>query len=168
MDHESLASPATKKFQKSMTEPRIPDNPQINPSSERIIPISISPKPFTKSQNPKSNRNTKSGNTSDTTNNNDYYKTVSDIISGNNNNNSNSNENFQKRSLLVTLEDGSTTETLGSVRDIESDNHQPSPRLKDKIEIEININSPNNNNNNKIDNSQEETQRQEFSHLLHR
>jgi hypothetical protein len=51
MDHESLELPTTQKLQKSMTEPRIPDNPQINPSSERIIPISISPKPFTKSQN---------------------------------------------------------------------------------------------------------------------
>lgn len=165
MDNESLASPTTKKLQKSMTEPRIPDNPQINPSSERIIPISFSPKPFTKSQNPKSNRNTKSGKTSDTTKNNDYYKKVSDIISGNNNNNIDSHENFQRRSLLVTLEDGSTTETLGSVGDIESDNLK---RLQDKIEIEINIDSPNNNNNNKVNNSQEETQRQEYSHLLHR
>ena len=167
MDHESLASQKTKKIQKSMTEPRIPDNPQMNPSSERIIPISISPKPFTKSQNPKSKQDNRSENKSDATNNNDYYRKVSDIISGTNNNNINSEENLQRRSLLVTLEDGSTTETLGSVGDIGSDNQKALKNLQDKIEIEIDLNTSNNNNN-KFQNSQQETQQQEYSHTLHR
>lgn len=167
MDHESLPSHKNKKIQKSMTEPRVPDNPHINPSSERIIPISISPKPFTKSQNPKSKQDSRSESKCDATNNNDYYRKVSDIICGTNNNNINSEENLQRRSLLVTLEDGSITETLGSVGDIGSDNQNDLKDLQDKIEIEINLNTSNNDSN-KFKKPQVETQRQEYSHPLHR
>ena len=160
MDHELLASPIPKKLQQSMTEPRIPDIPQNltrNPSSERIIPISISPKPFIRSPKPNSNHETKPHTTTtDTTNNNDYYKQVSDIISNNNNNN---HENLQRRSLLVTLDDGSTTETLGSIKDIESENN-PSKRLKD-IEIEIEVNNSHNH-------QSQQQQQPQYSHLLDR
>ena len=139
MDQESLASPTTKEnLQKSMTEQTRIVNPQINPSSERIIPISLSPKPFTKFITPTFNQETAPESRLETTNNNDYYKKVSDIISNesNNSNNENNNKSSQRRSLLVTLEDGSTTETQGSVRDIKHGSTNPS---LDIIDIGIDI-----------------------------
>ena len=165
MDEESSASPTQQeKLQESMTEPSASSNPQTNPSSERIIPISLSPKPFTKLHNPNSNP-TQSAHESrlETTNNNDYYKQVSDIISNNSNNNNNdNNESSHRRSLLVTLEDGSTTETQGSVRDIKRDRSKPSLDI-----INIGIDIVNNRGNHNAKTSLKQTQEQ-YSNILNR
>ena len=144
MDHEfSLEPPTTEKVHlESMTEPRrkrsIPNNPN-NSSSERIIPINISPKPFTKLKKSTLNQDNTQEKSIDARNNNDYYKQVSEIINNNNNENS---DDLQRRSLLVTLEDGSTTETLGSIRDIELDQARRKSLENENVEE---LNTSNNN-----------------------
>ena len=169
MDQEFLASSEQKEnFQESMIEPRASINPQTNPSnpsSERIIPISLSPKPFTKHNphNPNPNPQSAPENRLETTNNNDYYKKVSDIISNNSyNNNSDNNESSHRRSLLVTLEDGSTTETQGSIRDIKRDRSNPSVDI-----IDIGIDIVNNRENDSYKSSPKQVNEQ-YSNLLNR
>ena len=164
MDQKSLASPKQKeKCQESMTEPIPINNPQTNPSSERIIPISLSPKPFTKHNPHNPNSQNKPESRLETTNNNDYYTKVSDIISNKSNNNSNDdNESSHRRSLVVTLEDGSTTETLGSVRDVNRGRGIPTV---DIIDIGIDIKNSHANGSNGSSPNQPSEQ---YSNLLNR
>ena len=140
MDHESLDPPTTNKLQPSMNEPNIPDDPP-NTNNERIIPINISPKPFAKFKSPMQCQHIRPEETTlEPSNNNDYYKKVYDIIG--NNNNSDGEDPQQRECLLATLDDGSTTETPGSIRDIEIDinfsNNSPNENSKY-------LRSPNNN-----------------------
>ena len=88
---------------------------------------------------------------------------MSDIISNNSyNNNSDNNESSHRRSLLVTLEDGSTTETQGSIRDIKRDRSNPSVDI-----IDIGIDIVNNRENDSYKSSPKQVNEQ-YSNLLNR
>ena len=124
MDHASIATPTTNKLQQSMSEPPAEDtfrNSEKNCRNERVIPIHILSNPHTNLTNsPSLNQESRKSTTTDKVhNNNEYNNKLNNIICSDNNN----DENLQKRSLLVTLEDGTTTETLGSIRDIVADNN---------------------------------------------
>ena len=113
MDYASITD-TTNTLQQSTFDAHCPSNCQNviqNQANERVIPIRILSNPHmsARSQMPS-------------------LMNEADIIDTVNNNNNkdvnincNDNDkdgNSQRRSLLVTLEDGTTTQTLGSVRDI--------------------------------------------------
>ena len=116
MDYDSITD-ATNTTQQSTNDAHGPSTHQNviqNHANERVIPIRILTNPHmsVSSQMPSSMNES---DIIDTVNNNNTYNNKDVNIKYNDND---KDGNLQRRSLLVTLEDGTTTQTLGSVRDI--------------------------------------------------
>lgn len=157
MDHVSIVH-TTNKLEQSMSESHVQDNfqsPEQSCRIERVIPIQILSNPHTKIKNghPSSSQDIRR-NAADTANNNNTYEDKLNNISFDDNN---EGENSNRRSLLVTLEDGTTTETLGTVRDIESEKNYFDNLQNNTIENVRNLN-------NEISTNQQ----QHFSPTIHR
>ena len=125
-----------------------------DPRHVRIIPIDILSNPYTNNKRSSSNQVTGNNERLDITNNNNEYNTkLNNIVCSQNKDEGNSH----RRSLLVTLEDGTTTETSGSIRDISSNRRILETQQNIGIEKVNGING-----------NQYINQQQQYSPLIHR
>ena len=155
MDYAFIAD-TTNTLQQSTPDAHGPSNDQNviqNHVNERVIPIRILSNPHLSARGQMPSLMNEA-HIIDTVNNNNSYNNKDVNINYNDND---KDGNLQRRSLLVTLEDGTTTQTLGSIRDF-----GPANICLD--------NSQNNNivNASEIINTGSTNQNQEHSPLIHR